>query len=279
MADQKQDNKYSYQPMSAADAAALWTQHRLITWAGNRPISIRRATRIATYVAAGNDFGPVPIVIGVVRHLPVGDALPTDAVEYVIDGQHRLQAATLLSRADARRAQLCICRRVCRDEGELRQLFTMVNCGTPVPASYWDADVAAFINGVAAHINRRWPGIITDGTCLRRPRIPLVSLRADIDSHERTREAVAARVLSVDDAVRELEGMNSTNKLLIASPRPDRRAALAMSIFGATASTLKNADAHRFYIGLEVGWPNKLMSNLGLAWRAAEDENGDDEDE
>jgi hypothetical protein len=272
MADQKQENKYSYQPMAAADAAALWAQHRLITWAGNRPINMRRAARIAAYVAAGNDFGPVPIVIGVVRIPPAGGV-----VEYVIDGQHRLQAATLLGRADARRAQLCICRTVCRNEDELRQLFTMVNCGTPVPASYWDADVAAFINGVVGAINRRWPGIITQGTSLRRPYIPLVQLRADIDSHVRTREAAVARVLSVDDAVRELEAMNSTNRLLIASDSVDTRTQLAMANFTATPSILKFADLRSFYVGLEKEWPNKLMSNLGRTWRAA-DEDGDAED-
>lgn len=268
MSEQKQPPAYTYTIQSAATIAADWTRKRYRAWNGNRPLNVQRARSIAAHVTTSGDFGPVPIVIGVL-HQPGERQNRADHIEYVIDGQHRLEAATLLLPDDAARTQLCVCRTVCSDEADLRRLFTAVNCGTPVPASYWDADIAAFICNVAAAVNNRWPGLITQGAKAIRPRITFVQFRSELDGHARTREAAAAQTLSVAAAIQQLDVMNEDIKRKIAG-REDRRVSLANGAFGATSSILAAADRLDYLVGLDKHWPVTLMTNLGAIWRGDE---------
>jgi hypothetical protein len=266
MAEQKQS--YTYQLVVAGEAAALWRQHRFNPWQGNRPLNERRAARIAAHGAAGNDFGPTPVIIGtLVRR-------NERAAEFVIDGQHRLHAATLLAPADAQRIRLCICRVTCGSEDELRALFITVNCGTPVPQTYWDRDIAAFKDALFAGIRQRWGDVIKPGVRANRPQVSHDKLVAAIEDRSRIHLAAASRILSVDRALAEIGAMNDQARELLPA-QPAARLATAIRLWKcASPAMLDKADSLAFPLGLDAGWPETFAARLRADWVA---QDGDDE--
>lgn len=173
--------------VAAYDAGAF------VRWRHNRDVSEGRARAIADYYAANEfDAGPQPLVIGV---LPGGAA-------YLLDGQHRLKAGTILG-ADAHRVEVEVVHEQCADETSLRRLFRLINIGTPVPLQYYDEEVAAFVAVTAPLVKARWPLAHSSKPGVSRPWFTDGSLAHHL-GNARCREALMLGVLTPEGFVEEL---------------------------------------------------------------------------
>ena len=99
-------------------------------WGGNRHVDADRVAAIAQSLSQSIDpehLGPLPIYL--VR-TPGGSSA-------ILDGQHRVSA--LASLEDPERFNVFLCEFEVAGEDELVFEFERINCGTPVPAEYWNA--------------------------------------------------------------------------------------------------------------------------------------------
>lgn len=249
------EEKRTYRTHTAAEVVAMWSIGIFSLWEGNRRISEKRAARIAAEVTKVGDFGPIPIVIG-----RVGGA------SYVIDGQHRLQAAKLLNQIAANRATLCVCWETCRDETELIALFRNVNCGSPVPPSHWNPDVKQFSQELASAIRRNWSSdVFSENASSQRPRITEATLFSVIDNCRETREAASIHCLSVPNALAILIQMNAAAEQLLGGGGK----AIAMKNCEVSHKMLGIATRLKFFVGLQKGWLEFFVAHLSGEWRAA----------
>ncbi len=253
--------KREYERLTAAEVVARWDSGQFALWSGNRHVTESRVARIAAEVAQGCDFGPMPIVIGRIPTQKNGSG-----GGFVIDGQHRLRAAKLLSAEVAARTELCICWEECKTDADLKRLFRKVNCGTPVPPSHWDDDVLIFSRGLAQAIRHHWcDSVISDKDTCCRPRITEAALFAAIDDCRETREAAALRRLSVESALEKIVRMNTLHKSMYTGDGARR----ALSDSGVkTAAMFESAKKLKFYVGLRFGWLSALMAELSEEWLA-----------
>jgi hypothetical protein len=135
------------QMQTLGELVATHNAGRFAHWRHNRDVDDRRARAIADhYTANGFNAGPQPIIIGI---------LPSGAT-YLMDGQHRLRAGALLL-GEARNVEVEVVHEPCVDDDALRGLFRLINIGTPVPAQYYNEELARFIAETAALIKARWP--------------------------------------------------------------------------------------------------------------------------
>lgn len=130
-------------------------------WAQNRTVDPARAYALSEALARSEDpefLGPCPVFIAV---------LP-DGKKYLLDGQHR--HAALARHSVPETFHLFIAHVQLAGAHELEAEFERINCGTPVPAEYWDKKVGRVAGDFLAALARRWPGAAAVADRPHRPR-------------------------------------------------------------------------------------------------------------
>jgi hypothetical protein len=242
----------TYERLTVVEVLARWDNGLFCIWSGNRHLVESRAARIAVEVERNKDFGPMPIIIGCITSGERRNG-------FVVDGQHRLHAARLLSSEAAARTELCLCWEECKNELDLRALFRRVNCGTPVPPSHWDEDVYTFCKDVAREIRKKWSAdIVKDTNTCQRPRVTFRALREAIDECRDTREAAAANKLSAANAIATLIHMNTIHERMFTGESGKR----ARADEKVSEDMLGIAIRYKFYIGLRKNWLCAFLAEL-----------------
>lgn len=249
----------TYQVTSLWEACQSHAAGTFAMWPHNRHLDDARADRIAAALRAQArpDIGPQPLVIAV-----------TGGAQYLIDGQHRLAAGSRLEEPLARAIEVLISREPCPTDADVRRMFKLVNCGTPVPMAFFDDDVAQFAGRLAALVAEQWPGAESKNPTAQRPRFVRARLVVTLGDSPPTREGAAAGRLDPAEALAEATTMNDEAREYFTAPTTKTGARRAHQLRG--EALIARAEASGFFLGLYLDWPNQLMARLGEAWRARE---------
>jgi hypothetical protein len=242
----------TYLTYLVSDVLELSRAGEFTLWKGNRHIDENVVAHIVRDVNASHNYGPSPIILGML-----------DGKGYVVDGQHRLAAAALLEPA-ARNVHLTICRVPVADEAALKILFRIVNCGTPVPMSHWNDEIATFVRNLTAAINNQWPGVISLRSRAHRPRTCEAALRCAVDENRHIRTAATAGVLCVDDAMRELIAMNAVDMATLNSAHGPE----FLTNYDMPASLISHIHSLQFAVGARLHWEKFFIAKMCEIWSA-----------
>ncbi len=240
-----QRRQYAMYTQDAADLVRLDASGELVRWAKNRPLVESTISAIANHLRSrpGEDWllGPVPIFMARVGAVPV---------YHLMDGQHRLAALKRVRLEGPCRVH--VCKITCAAEADLATEFQNINCGTPVPASYWNDKVRSVLGAYLDMLKRRFPKLESSAKNPQRPRYSRAGLMALLDQPGPLREAI------IHHNITEADLMGATIALNDLMETRHRAGALAV----ASGKMLKSARRHGFYLGTEnkTPWVHELIS-------------------
>ncbi|MDE2095886.1 MAG: HNH endonuclease [Patescibacteria group bacterium] len=227
----------------------------------NRAVDTKRVERMIRYYK--DDF----VVNGVydLRSTPFGVCLtPSGSTlqKTMIDGAHRTELVRALGDPKSVRALLWVKR--CRTKEQVADEFFKMNCGTPVPASYYSMRTAAVVNEFIDQVEGEYPGQARTTATAKRPTykrdevvdILANKLRDQILDGEVNAEMLYAKFTDLNtEAYEKFDGM---------TPEEQKAEYPEKGLIG-------NVEASGFYIGLMFGrtWADKLAEGIKRDLRRA----------
>ena len=209
-------------------------------WVHNREVSRSRAEQIAANAAEAADpwfFGAPPVYL--CRTTVGGEAGDTWDI---IDGQHRLEALTLMERPED--YELTVVEVTVANEDEKRREFERINSGTPVPAVYWSARTRDTLEEFARMLREDFPKAAQDKSTPQRPRYNTQRVIMDMSKNIGLRDGVCAGRIS---AAGLREAAHRVNV--------EERARVAAGEYAATPKCVRGAEMTGFYLGMNKSWP------------------------
>ena len=240
-------------PVVYTGAELLARQHRgeFGLWAPNRAVDVRRVDQIARSMDEAQDpwyLGPAPVYVAYVENRG-----------YILDGQHRLAALAKVD--DPGLFQLFLGRIYARRPDELHREFERINCGCPVPESYWNRKFSDVLDQFFAGLRREFPTAESRSARPRRPRYHPATVALVLSEKGSLREAVRANRL--------------TGEHLVAAAL--REHVVAQEVYetrgGIPQQCLQNASVTGFFLGLDRVWPERV-AQAALTTGAEEEGNG-----
>ena len=226
-------------PVAYTGAELLARQHRgeFGLWPHNRAVNMGRVDQIARSMEETQDpwyLGPVPVYVAYVENRG-----------YILDGQHRLAALAKVD--DPGLFQLFLGRIYARRADELHREFERINCGSPVPESYWNRKFSDVLDQFFAGLRREYPTAESRSARPRRPRYNPAAVALVLNEKGSLREAVRANRLS---------GENLTAAAL-------RENSIAQALYEGREDfpqqCLLNASVTGFFLGLDRVWPERVV--------------------
>jgi hypothetical protein len=226
-------------PVAYTGAELLARQRRgeFELWPHNRAVDVGRAGQIARLMDESRDpwfLGPAPVYVAY-----VGDR------GYILDGQHRL--AALAEVEDPELFQLFLGRIYVRLPEELHHEFERINCGSPVPESYWNSKFSNVLDAFFGGLRREFPAAESRSARPRRPRYNPSTVALVLSEKASLREAVRANRLTGEHLVAAAIRENVTARALYQEGLAD-----------VPQQCLSNASNMGFFLGLDRVWPERV---------------------
>jgi hypothetical protein len=239
--------------VSGAELLERFRSGRIRLWALNREIDLPRARAIARSLDQCSEpwaLGPVPVQLAA-----------TGGETFILDGQHRIAALGLVARPE--KFQVFVVESALASPDELMAEFEKINCGAPVPATYWCEKMASELGRFLDELSRAFPGTETVSSLSRtsRPRWFRAKVLASLNECSALIEALRAGEV------------NSRGLLAAAFVENDRVSALAASnaFPDLRPRCLKMAASTNFYLGLDKIWPLRVATSAVETARRARD--------
>lgn len=256
---------YAWQLLAARQLIMMHASGSLVHYEWNRPVVASRARAIAETLKEPrrNCFGPAPMVIA---RRQVTD---TFATNYIVDGQHRLEALLIADReapeiVDA--AVVLVCWVTVESDEEVRREFKLVNQGTPVPAAYYNKEVGDVLSAAVATLAKAFPLAVATTDTWQRPKFGTRNTVECLSSQTSIRDSITLHGASAKDILAFI--MRENDRLRAQFENDDVAESLALN-YGASAAIVDRAVKSRFYLGIIKDWHAHVASNYAAAVDAA----------
>lgn len=233
---------------SLGDLGNIYRAGGFTHWEHNRDVDEGHARAAAAYYESHNyNAGPQPIVIACLpRALSPGNV----SRAFLMDGQHRLRAGAIMGQAAAALVAVEVVYEECADEAAVRELFSLINRGAPVPARYYLELLRNFIAEVTPLIKKRWPQAVATSKAPRRPQFSDVSIATQLDN-DRCRKGIQSGAITPTEFVVQLSKLCDE---IENEYKTDHNSASRKYKTPAPSIILQAAIAKKFYAGIEAAW-------------------------